>query len=194
MILSSVDNINPYSPYFPDIENNFVNSNVCQTMYLNPDPKITNIQRLEKDGILFPFVEKQDSSFLVVINHKSSNFDQLFGTIYNYLELKEDWDGYGSIKPIREIVMSGQKLIDKIRNESNLLIAPEPMITGNSELGFYWNVGNTYIELDIYEENKYSYFIEEDEEIISFGNEISITGGTIPQDLITILEKNKLVS
>lgn len=161
-------------------------------VYIVQDPKTTTMLELEKFGVIFPFSTKINDSSFLTLEKQATKFSNLYGTIFNYLDLEDDWDGYGGIKPSNKIISAGEILIKQLDKQANLRLIPEPMLTGSGELGFYWDLDNTYIEIDIYEENKYSYFVQVDEKILLQGNDVALN--EISQRFISLLKEYQIAS
>lgn len=66
---------------------------------------------------------------------------------YNYLEA--EWDGYGAIKPKKEVISSAWKLLGVFID--NKVCAPKVMIAGSSAISFFWNdkENNDYVEIGL---------------------------------------------
>ena len=66
---------------------------------------------------------------------------------YNYLE--QDWDGYGAIKPKKEVISAAWRLLKEIVD--NNIAAPNVMISSSSSIGFYWEdpLRDDYIEIGL---------------------------------------------
>ena len=65
---------------------------------------------------------------------------------YKYLEA--NWDGYDAIKPNAYSIAQAWKFLGVLID--NGISCPSVMISGSSEIGFYWKNDKYYVEIDIY--------------------------------------------
>lgn len=63
----------------------------------------------------------------------------------SYKQLEYDWDGYGAIQPINSIIDNCISFCNNLSKYNTLI--PNCMISGSGEVGIYWELINTYIEV-----------------------------------------------
>lgn len=111
----------------------------------------------------------------------SGEYINAINTLYSYLSLPYDWDGYGGKAPTFDIISAGEKLLLQFQNHA--FKAPKLMLSGSSEIGFYWENGNEYAEITCDNSELYTFvymkdkipFIEEDKAIHnSFSSDLTI--------------------
>jgi len=98
----------------------------------------------------------------------SNEYVNAINTLYSYLSLQYDWDGYGGKAPTFDLISAGEKLLFKFQNYA--FKAPKLMLSGSGEIGFYWENGNEYAEITCDNSEAYTFvymkdkvpFIEED--------------------------------
>lgn len=101
----------------------------------------------------------------------SGEYMNAINTLYSYLSLQYDWDGYGGKAPTFDIISAGEKLL--LQFQSYAFKAPKLMLSGSAEIGFYWENGNEYAEITCDNSASYTFvymkdkvpFIEEDKAI-----------------------------
>ncbi len=98
---------------------------------------------------------------------KNTMFDLL-----SYEHLEANWDGYGSIKPLESKIKHSWDGL-KMFIDDNLPI-PSVMISGDSEISFYYRKKeyNVYIEIEFYDKY-FAYLLDQGTEY-SGGEDISI--------------------
>lgn len=81
--------------------------------------------------------------------------------IKNYETLENNYDGYDGKPAKPEIVKTALYLINLIKKHKFKL--PKEMLSPSGTIGLYWNhnVKAIYIEINIDEEDHYSYFIKD---------------------------------
>lgn len=66
-------------------------------------------------------------------------------TLESYKELNPNWDGYDAIKPNPIIIDRAISFLVALKCYNVEL--PKPMIAGSGEVGLYWRLDKTYIEV-----------------------------------------------
>lgn len=98
----------------------------------------------------------------------SDEYINAINTLYSYLSLQYDWDGYGGKAPTFDLIRAGEKLLSQCQNYA--FKAPKLMLSGSGEIGFYWENGNEYAEITCDNPDTYTFvymkgkvpFIEDD--------------------------------
>ncbi len=101
----------------------------------------------------------------------SNEYMNAINTLYSYLSLQYDWDGYGGKAPSFDLINTGVKLLFQFQNYA--FKVPKLMLSGSGEIGFYWENGNEYAEITYDNSDTYTFvymkdkipFIEEDKAI-----------------------------
>jgi hypothetical protein len=144
--------------------------------------------RLKQDSNYYTSVKKTATTYSdLLVKSEYNDFKKLEGELYSYLELDENWDGYGGTIPDKELINSCQEIIEKLKKLG--LNAPKPMLTGSGEVGLYWKDDTTYIELSFEEEDTFSYIIDNGKNIV--GEEDCSKDDNLPSRLHIALEKKK---
>ena len=120
---------------------------------------------------------------------ESIKYTTLIKTLKSYVELEEDWDGYGGIVPDGKIIVTAIELLEQMKDAK--LQAPKSMLSGSGEVGLYWKNNSMYIEISIDEPMNYSLYIEEGN-AYSGKADISIANDLMPE-LFVAMDKFKIV-
>lgn len=126
-----------------------------------------------------PFRTDVDTSSFADLN-KITPFDKVIGEMLSYIDLTEDWDGYGAISPDKETIHSALEFLELIRSE--YFSAPKPMLSGDGEVSMYWESNGKYIEIGFDRKDQFSYLIDSDD--ITRGEDDLIVDGSIPSPLL----------
>lgn len=166
-------------------------------MVVNSYPQIVIEEKLNKftanqKSYIDDIAIASESKLLINIPLKSTVLTEyivLQKIIKDYINLEEDWDGYGGIPPMKEIVVTATNLVSKLKMEE--IKVPKPMLSGSGEIGLYWKNDSMYIEITIDEPQKYSLYIEEGS---SYSGKIDIDiADNLPEELFISLSKFKIV-
>lgn len=120
---------------------------------LNQDPIFafdSLSSRIKNDS----FVNKQ-----VVSN--SCEAGNIEAQLRGYVNLKEDWDGYGGVAPDLDVIQSSIDFLN-VWKRGVKSSPPKPMLSGDGEVGLYWSKGKRYIEVSFESPNVYSFLVEND--------------------------------
>ncbi len=150
-------------------------------------PKIT-VERQIDTNVFFSeiFDYKISSSNEQNYINIANNFEytkELEGKIYSYLALEDGWDGYDGVPPKKRVIETGKKIIDMLKSYLSSNNLPQTMLTGDGELGFYWEKDEEYLEISIKDADKYTFFIEKENRIMSFEEDIKLTNN-LPTNLL----------
>lgn len=83
-------------------------------------------------------------------------YKKLREKLYSYRDLKDNWDGYGGVRPKEEIVLTTEKFINSMQD--NAIIPPKIMVAGSGQIALFWKNKADYIEVDFEDEGTFSYF------------------------------------
>lgn len=86
-----------------------------------------------------------------------SLYDRVVNKLLGYLDLEDDWDGYGAAPPNEGVIDSAIQYLTLLKEKK--LPAPKPMLSGSGEVGLYWDHQNSHFELAFEEQGMFSYFI-----------------------------------
>lgn len=112
-------------------------------------------------------IDKEAKTELLLKKHKNGDlYTKIEKEVKTFLDLQDDWDGYGA-KPMPDIVVEHALIFISILREEKM---PLPIIFPRTteEVAFFWEDENNYIEISI-GENNLSYFFETNEQV--FGEE-----------------------
>jgi len=141
------------------------------TTQINTIPTFPQIGSEQIKGIntsFNPIYSFSKSENQVIYNNE---YQTAISTLYSYLSLQYDWDGYGGQAPTFDLINAGEKLL--LQCQSYAFKAPKLMLSGSGEIGFYWENGNEYAEITCDNSESYTFvymkdnipFIEEDKAI-----------------------------
>lgn len=140
---------------------------------------IQQVEKIFQDVSLGNFTEPFETygtSQYVAQDNFISSYKVANDKLYAYLSLENDWDGYGGVTPRKDIIETGGKLLKKMQDYA--LDAPNVMISGAGEIGFYWENGTSYAEITCDSPSKYTFVYLEGqntyyEEDVSIDNRFS---------------------
>jgi hypothetical protein len=87
----------------------------------------------------------------------SDAFRKVDGELLRYLDLLEDWDGYGGLIPGEDVVISVIELLKVVESEG--YAAPSPMVCGDGEVGLSWSTQGVYVEIGCEKPGLYDYLV-----------------------------------
>lgn len=105
--------------------------------------------------------------------------------IISYRNLVDGWDGAGSIAPSRVAINDALSFIDKIPFGAK---TPEPMVSADGEVGFYWKSDNGYIDIGFKGNGTISYFAKATGEVAK-GIAPYAADTRLPADLAKIIQQ-----
>jgi len=120
----------------------------------------------------------------------SNEYENAIDTLYSYLSLQHDWDGYGGNAPTLDLIGMGEKLLFKLKNYE--FKAPKLMLSGSGEIGFYWEYEKEYAEITWDNPLTYTFvsmengipYIEEDKVIHdSFSSDLTVRIANINKNI-----------
>lgn len=102
---------------------------------------------------------ESDTRLFQNISHVKTKYDETSGELLSYVDLEDDWDGYGGVAPQKETVFSCSELLS-VLNKKNIPL-PKAMLSGDGEVSLYWTdkKSDVHIEIGFEEEGLYSYLI-----------------------------------
>jgi hypothetical protein len=178
----------------------------CQTMGLASSPDefyFEFTQENIKEKLLVTMTPNQAKSLLVMLDKAVMKYEATFGSLklpidnvaktvevdkltkqlFDYLNLKEDWDGYGGVVPTAKTI---NDTIQFVKTLPQIIPLPEPMIAGSGAIGLYWDNKGIYAEIGFEGDGTFWCYAED-----AFGNEAgedSIqVGDELPIELLNIL-------
>lgn len=84
-----------------------------------------------------------------------SREQSLLDELRSYLDLPEDWDGYGGATPTRSAILDAMRFLT-LRPHGIPL--PNCEVAADGEVGFYWKVGDVFAEVGFYGDGEYSFY------------------------------------
>lgn len=91
-------------------------------------------------------------------NHSTASskaYNAALNTLYSYLSLPNDWDGYGGKAPSYDVIFGGVRLLKQCELFS--FKVPKLMLSGAGEIGFYWENGDEYAEITCDDSQTYTF-------------------------------------
>lgn len=81
--------------------------------------------------------------------------DKLHAKLLSYMDLTDDWDGYGAAPPSIDAVLDAVAfLVMRPRD----ILSPFPQIASDGEVGLYWRTGEVHAEVGFYGDGDLSYY------------------------------------
>ena len=81
--------------------------------------------------------------------------DKLHARLLSYLDLTDDWDGYGAVPPSIDAVLDA---VDFLVMRPRDVPLPFPQIASDGEVGLYWRTGEVHAEVGFYGDGDLSYY------------------------------------
>ena len=81
--------------------------------------------------------------------------DKLHARLLSYLDLTNDWDGYGAVPPSIDAVLDA---VDFLVMRPRDVPLPFPQIASDGEVGLYWRTGEVHAEVGFYGDGDLSYY------------------------------------
>jgi len=125
-------------------------------------PQIFNPENMDNFRILVSEYDRLDTlsntdSVDISLVQKISNpaIRDLYARLHEYLNLTDDWDGYGAIPPLRNAV---QDAVNFFIARPQGIPLPSPQIASDGEVGFYWRTEKVHAEVGFYGDRELSYY------------------------------------
>ncbi len=115
---------------------------------------------------------------------QTAPLDKLIGQLYEYLNLKNDWDGYGGVAPTEKTI---NDVIQFVKTLPQYILLPEPMVAGSGFVGLYWDKKDIYAEIG-FEGDGTFWCYGEDNEGNETGEDRLRLGDDLPPNLLKMLE------
>lgn len=100
------------------------------------------------------FCLKQEQKYS--IKRIDKDYEKIIQEIDSYELLKDNWDGYGAIKPSHSVIEMTKKFIRVL--EFHNISKPKIMLSGDNEIALFWKNKKDYVEASIDDSNKLTYF------------------------------------
>jgi hypothetical protein len=109
--------------------------------------------------------------------------------LFSYLNLEENWDGYGAVSPEHDLVYSAQKVLALIdKSDAVFKEHLKLMLSGDNEISLYWDFPDLYIELSVDEVGFFSYLINDKLNKHTLGEDDCHIKDGIPSDVYLRLD------
>ena len=82
--------------------------------------------------------------------------NKLIDKLYSYLDLGDDWDGYGGKAPSLKAILEATNFLKSLKTK----VLPYPMLSGDGEVGLYWEQDGYFVDIGFYGDGEYSYYAE----------------------------------
>lgn len=120
---------------------------------------------------------------LEITNSIDMEFEKIISKIRSYANYEDNWDGYDGIAANDNAIENTILFLKKLPYN---IIKPRPGLSGDGEIGLFWDKSDFFIDVGFLGENKYSYYAKDSENREYYGNEINIDEEISP-DLINII-------
>lgn len=143
---------------------------------------ITKNKSLENQVIALLYQAKQYNEKREQLD-RTASLEKLIRQVYEYLDLKDDWDGYGGIVPTQKTV---DNAIQWLKTMPELIPFPEPMLAGSGAIGFYWEDKGIYAEIGFTGDDSFWCYAE-DTQGNEVGEDVIRIGDELPPELLKML-------
>lgn len=113
-------------------------------------------------------------------------YRKLFDKLRSYLELEEDWNGYGAVVPNSTVVNTAVEFAERLKE--NELRVPKPMLSSSGEVGLYYEKKDSFVNISFKEKGSFSYFATDDKDRIICDVNLPVNGN-IPEELLDFIVK-----
>lgn len=118
----------------------------------------------------------------------SEEYKDLKSQIAGFLDLQNGWDGYDGVAPSASAIESAMSFLSLL--EIQMAPSPVPMLSGDGEVGLYWDRSGIFLDVGFEEGGLLSFFAE-GPDIGKVGmDDVEFQRG-IPSELAQILSKIK---
>ena len=83
--------------------------------------------------------------------------DLVAARLMSYLDLTDNWDGFGGVAPASPAVFDALDFLDQLSDKVPL---PQPMLSGDGEVGLLWKSGQVYLDVGFTGNKTFSYYAE----------------------------------
>lgn len=104
----------------------------------------------------------------------------------SYLDLPEDWDGYGGEAPVERAIYDAMEILGACAGLH--LPSPRAMVSSSGEVGLYWRDEAAYGEIRFPGDGTFYYLAEKPGVGEIGGEDLLVTGG-LPEELIAFLRR-----
>ena len=115
--------------------------------------------------------------------------ERLAGKLMTYLRLEKDWDGYGGVPPTAQAVSDALTFIENLRAGFPALPLPKPMLSGDGEVGLYWDQAGVFADVGFTGDGTLSYYVESESGENHGKDDISLDDGKSLEPLLKMLQK-----
>lgn len=122
--------------------------------------------------------ESQPESYL------ASHFAQAFEEMRSYEDLKDGWDGVGSVAPGVLAIHNAKNFMENLPGH---IKAPEATVSSDGSVGWYWKSPGKFISISFFPDGKFAYYGEVGD--YPAVGDAFFYHGTIPQDLLEVIER-----
>ena len=130
-------------------------------------------------SLLTVYSEPNEESLGYVQKVKPTARDKIAATLTSYLDLDEDWDGYGGVRPTDKAVRDTLEFLNALPEDK---VPPKPMLAGSGEVGLFWDIEGFYCDVGFEGDGTYSYYGELND-AHSIGDE-EVPVGVFPEELL----------
>jgi hypothetical protein len=107
----------------------------------------------------------------------------LIEELYSLSELRDGWDGPGSLAPSSEVIDSARRFLMLLPAHVTL---PDVTVSGDGEVGLYWKSDGVYIDVGFPSAGRISYYAEAHGKVARFAGPFG--GKALFQDLLDVIE------
>lgn len=108
----------------------------------------------------------------------------LIKSIFDFKQLKENWDGYGGVTPDQSTIQDAIDLIKKLPDNALPMRAG---ISGDGEISLVWENESLFADIGVTGDGTYCFFIKNNEKKM-YGDDIPLDK-TVSQEVINILTR-----
>lgn len=122
---------------------------------------------IARAAALDPYItvfQRDLNSFLIMkrgkgrrpVTMEPGEINKITTTLQSYLQLEVGWDGYDGQVPTQDSILAATAFLIKLIGKQ--LPLPNPMLSADGSVGFYWDRNGAYIDVGIESINVISYF------------------------------------
>lgn len=129
---------------------------------------------------------RQQETWLVV-DGRDQQVDRssaLAAELVAYRNLPEGWDGQDGMAPSKAAIDDALMFIDLLPLSAE---APQPMVSGEGEVGFFWRTENGFIDVSFMGDGIISYYGRSDRAGIEVHRAVEYNGKALPDELIDVI-------
>lgn len=117
------------------------------------------------------------------VSQIDENKERIVNKLKSYQLYSLGWDGYDGVPPLNQAILDAINLLEKLPKNCPL---PYVSLSGDGEIGFFWEVGDIFVDVGFFGDHTFSYFARDAKNEKYFGDDILLSNN-LPFDLMQVI-------